>query len=175
MKRIILIPALAFLALAFNSCQKEDNNSSELDQKASQLESYVVNKYFVPVDFYSDTPIDYMEDDNVVMQETDLKKYIYPYLADDQIMFNADKTLTVQQNSTKMPGNDSATLTRSWSTQTSKSKNEVYLNYLDYFYNPRRYTLVEWTDTSILAYVDWTSKNDPTVKARLYTRFEKQN
>jgi len=176
MKRNILILALATVTLiSTNSCQKDDaGGTSELEKKAIDLQNYVVNNRFIPVDFYADSPIDYVESDATVLAETDLKKYIFPYLSDDVITFNADKTLLIDQGTLKMEGETQQTFTRSWSTETSKAKNVVYLNYLDYFYDPRRYTLVEWTDTSILAYVDWTSKADPTKTAKIYTRFQKK-
>lgn len=176
MKRNLLILALATVTIVTtNSCQKDDaGGTSELQKKAVELENYVVNNRFIPVDFYSDTPIDYIENDATVLAETDLKKYIFPYLNDDIITFNPDKTLLVDQGSIMIQGNDAKTFTRTWSTETSKAKNVVYLNYLDYFYDQRRYTLVEWTDTSIIAYIDWTSKADPTKTAKIYTRFQKK-
>ena len=176
MKRNILILALATVTLiSITSCQKDDaGESSELQKKAIELENYVVNNRFIPVDFYSDTPIDYVENDATVLAETDLKKYIFPYLTDDLITFNPDKTLLVDQGDKTMDGLDTKTFTRSWKTETSKAKNLVYLHYLDYFYEPPRYTLVEWTDTTIIAYVDWTSKADPTKTAKIYTRFQKK-
>ena len=176
MKRNILILALAAVTIiSMNSCQKDPAaGTSELEKKAVELQNYVVNNRFIPVDFYSDTPIDYLETDATVLAETDLKKYIFPYLKDDVITFNPDKTLLVDQGTEKMEGEDQQTFTRSWSTETSKAKGLVYLNYLDYFYEPRRYTLVEWNDTSIIAYVDWTSKKNPTKTAKIYTRFEKK-
>ena len=176
MKRNFLILALASVTiLSTNSCQKDDSGeNSELQKKAIQLENYVVNNRFIPVDFYSDTPIDYLETDAVVLAETDLKKYIFDYLTDDIITFNPDKTLLVDQGDKRMEGTTAKTFTRSWNTETSKAKNLVYLVYLDYFYDQRRYTLVEWTDTSIIAYIDWTSKADPTKTAKIYTRFQKK-
>jgi hypothetical protein len=176
MKRNILILALATITIiSTNSCQKDDSaGTSELQKKAVELENYVVNNRFIPVDFYSDTPIDYIENDATVLAETDLTKYIFNYLKDDEITFNPDKTLVINQGTNKIDNNPEQTFTRTWSTETSKAKNVVYLNYLDYFYDPRRYTLVEWTNTSILAYIDWTSKADPTKTAKIYTRFQKK-
>lgn len=179
MKRRTLFLASAIATLIFTSCQKSEtsasgSNQSEIEKSALSLEAYVVNKHFTPVDFYSDVAIDYDETDNVVASETDLKKYILPYLADDQILFNANKTLTVNQSEMTMPGQDSAVLSRVWNISFSKSKNEMYLAYLDYFYEPAKYTVVSFDDTSILAYVNWTSKVDPSKTARLYTRFQKQ-
>ncbi|HSB93079.1 MAG TPA: hypothetical protein VLC28_08185, partial [Flavitalea sp.] len=65
MKRNILILALgAVTIISMNSCQKDPaEGTSELQKKAIELENYVVNNRFIPVDFYSDTPIDYLETD----------------------------------------------------------------------------------------------------------------
>jgi len=176
MKRSFLILALASVTMiSTNSCQKNpDEGTSELQKKAVELEAYVTNNHFIPVDFYSDSPIDYIESDAQVLAETDLKKYIFTYLSDDVITFNTNKTLTVDQGVLKMDGKPEQILNRTWSTETSKAKGLVYLNYLDYFYDQRRYTLVEWTSTHIIVYIDWTSKADPTKTAKIYTRFEKQ-
>jgi hypothetical protein len=109
-----------------------------------------------------------------VLAETDLNKYVMNYIKDDVIPFNADHSLPVMQNALKMPGADSVVLNRSWSISTSKEKNELYVHYLDYYYEPLKYTVVEFKNDYFLAYVDWTSKVDPTKTAKLYTKFQKQ-
>lgn len=178
MKRILCFSSLALLLMVSISCQKETatpgGTKTAVEKRADSLTAYVVSKHFIPVDFYSDVAIDYDETDNITESITDLKKFILPYLADDVITFNSDKSLVVNQNAQKMPGNDSAVLNRKWDITFSKSKNEVYLTYLDYFYEPSKYTLVEFTDTNILAYVNWTSTKNPGLTAKLYTRFQRQ-
>jgi hypothetical protein len=177
MKRSILILALASVTLiSTNSCQKETEGKSELQKKAADLGNYVVNNKFIPVDFYSDTPIDYIETDAQVLAEKDLKKYIFPYLADDVITFNPNNTLIVDQGTIKMETKPEKVFqATNWSTDFSKAKNLVYLTYLDYFYAERRYNLVSWDTAGILVYIDWTSKADPTKTAKLYTKFLRVN
>lgn len=154
------------LILALNSCQKDDDVRVELAKKAEEFTAYVKDKRFVPVDFYADKPVDYVETDDVVLAETDLRKYMYNYIKDDQILFDANGVLKIYQNEFKMPENDSAVLIRGWSI--SPSTNTVRVSFVDYDYEPRRYHLVEFSDTSFLAYVDY--KND----TRLYSRFSKR-
>lgn len=176
---------LAFAALSLaglNSCTRDGDVNfygpyltpaeRALNQKAEDLQKFLVGRHFIPVDFYADHPIDYIEENTTVLSETDLKKYILPHLADDIIPFNADKSLPVNQEALKMPGNDSTVLNRTWNVSTSKEKNEVYMDYLDYFYRPLRYTIVEFKGDRMLAFVNWRSKANPTKTARLYTWFQ---
>jgi len=181
MNRKLLSSSLALcLVLAVVSCSKDSSTDSgggtvltPLEKRADSLKQYVVGKHFVPVDFWSDTPIDYIEDDDSVKAETDLKKYILGYLADDFITFEAGGNLVVDQRDSVFAGKP-ATFTATWAVTMSKADNAVYLNYLDYYYEPRRYSLLTFTDTELVMFVDWTSTKDPTKKARLYTRFEKK-
>jgi hypothetical protein len=61
-----------------------------------------------------------------------------------------------------------------WKIETSKAKNEVYLTYLNYTYETRRYTLDYYNNSAMLAYVSWISKINPADTATLYTLFLKK-
>lgn len=156
----------AALVLFFASCQKEENKKSELSEKSDQFKGYVQNKAFVAVDFYSDKPVDYIKDDQEVRAETDLRKYMYTYIKDDRILFDANGVLRINQNSLKIPGNDSAVLVRSWEIRPGTQT--VNVNFVDYDYRQRLYHLVEYNDTTFLAYVDYDGG------AKLYSRFSKR-
>jgi hypothetical protein len=157
----------AIATLAFTSCQKEENTKNELAKKSEEFKGYAQGKAFVPVEFYSDKPIDYIDTDAEVKAETDLNKYIYSYLKDDNIVFDANGVLRIQQNGLKIPGNDSAVLIRSW--QIKPGTATVNVDFVDYNYRPRTYRLVEYNDTTFLAYVDW-KEND----AKLFSKFRKR-
>ena len=141
MKRTLHMIALAACTMiGLSSCMKDGeitiyhgpyHTASALDMKADSLKNFLVGSHFLPVEFYADKPIDYIEINSTVLAETDLNKYIISYIKDDVIPFNEDHSLPVMQNALKMPGADSAVLNRSWSISTSKEKNELYVHYLD--------------------------------------------
>jgi hypothetical protein len=170
----------AFLMVGITSCTRDGDfnfyvtRGLQLEVKQEGFKNFVIGNRFLPVDFYADKPIDYIETNSSVLAETDLKKYMMQYIKDDAIPFNNNHLLPVTQNALKMPGNDSLVLDRNWNISISKEKNELYVHYLDYYYEPLKYTVVEFKDNYFLAYVDWTSKVDPTKTAKLYTKFQKQ-
>lgn len=184
MNRSLKILTIALFSLVgVSSCMKDGEitiyhgpylTPTELDIKADSLNKFLIGSRFLPVEFYADKPIDYIETNNTVLAETNLNSYIMNYIKDDVISFNADHTLPVIQNTLKMPGADSAVLNRTWSVSTSKELNELYVTYLDYYYRPLKYTVVEFKDDYFLAYVNWTSQANPTISAKLYTKFQKQ-
>src|ERR671910_3735516 len=125
MKRTLHIIALAaFTMVGLTSCMKDGeitiyhgpyHTASALDMRADSLNDFVIGNHFLPVDFYADKPIDYIETNSTVLAETDLNKYIISYIKDDVIPFNQDHSLPVMQNALKMPGTDSLVLNRTWS------------------------------------------------------------
>lgn len=159
------LPLLLF-SIFIISCQKEDSPKSEIAKKTEEFKGYVQNKAFVPVDFYSDKPIDYITDDQEVRAETDLKKYMYTYIKDDNILFDANNVLKITQNTQKIPTNDSAVLVRKW--EITPGSSTVNVLFVDYEYDQRRYHLVEYNDTTFLAYVDYDGG------AKLYSRFSRR-
>jgi hypothetical protein len=181
MKRFLHLMAIAaFLTVGMTSCTRDGDfnfyvmRGLQLEVKQEGFKNFIVGNKFLPVEFYADKPIDYIETNTAVLAETDLSKYIIGYIKDDAIPFAQNHSLPVTQNALKMPGNDSLVLDRTWNISISKEKDELYVTYLDYFYAPLKYTVVEFQDDYFLAYVDWTSKVDPTKTARLYTKFKKQ-
>jgi len=182
-----LLPATLFalVSVALFSCHKEPSNSgggtpkTPLEKRADSLYQYVLNQHFVPVDFYASDSIDYNQDDTVINLATDLKPFIMFYLADDIIIFEEqDSTLNVNQGTDlyikPVPPQVPQTFKTKWSIGTIKATNEVYFNYLNYTYEPRRYILDYYNDTTMLAHVPWESKIDSNDKALLYTLFRKK-
>jgi hypothetical protein len=184
MNRSLQIVALAVFSLfGATSCMKDGEitiyhgpylSTTPLEQKADSLSKFLIGNHFLPVEFYADKPIDYIETNNTVLAETDLNKYIMNYIKDDVIPFNEDHSLPVMQNALMMPGTDSVVLNRTWSVSTSKEMNEVHLTYLDYYYHSMKYTIVEFKDDYFLGYINWTSQADNTKTAKLFTKFKKQ-
>ncbi len=161
----ICLPLLLLSVLTF-SCQKEETPKSEIAKKTEAFKAFAQNKAFVAVDFYADQPVDYIKTDAEVRAETDLKKYMYDYIKDDQILFDNNGVLKITQNGKKIPGNDSAVLVRNW--EITPGTSTVNVLFVDYEYDPRRYHLVEYNDTTFLAYVDYDGG------AKLYSRFSKR-
>src|SRR5690606_20771161 len=160
--------AAGFISIALlSSCEKEtapENPSKENEKKAVQFKEKVTKKGFVVTEFYSDKPIDYVTTDSEIVLETDLNKYIFPYLKDDIILLKAGDILEIHQRDIMKPGTDSTILLRNWSIQSNK--NGVFFNFVDEFYNPRKYKLVEFNEEYFLMYVDW-----PVDGAKLYSKF----
>ena len=167
-KNPFAILASLAIAIAFlPACQKEENTKTELAKKAEEFTAYTKGKAFVPTEFYADKPIDYIDTDETVKAETDLNAYIYNYIKDDQLIFDDNGVLRIIQNGIKIPGNDSAVITRKW--KISPGTSAVSVEFVDYKYSRRVYNLVEFNDTSFLAYVPWKEYG-----AKLYSRFVKR-
>jgi len=145
---------LSTLGLFAASCQKETERPVSPDtKKANEFRSFVQNKGFVVTQYYADKPIDYVKTDGIETMETDLNKYIYSHIKDDNNELLENGQLLIHQNTLKAPGNDTATLNRTWTIGVNSKG--VYINFVDYDYKPRQYKLAEFTDQYFLVYVDW--------------------
>jgi len=154
----LLLITLLFLP----SCRKVP--SSVQSEKENQFRSYILNHKFRASAFYADQPIDYITNDNVVKQETDLWQYVKSYITDDKDNFISNSQVSIEQNALKIPGNDSAALNRVYSISSDAQR--VYFDFVDYDYVPRRYSLQEFKDNYFLVYIDW-----PT-GAKVFSKFE---
>lgn len=156
-----------FSAVIIASCEKEageETINQQNEKTAVEFKGKVTKKGFVVTEFYSDKPIDYITTDDTIKLETDLNKYIFTYLKDDIILLKDNDILEIHQRDIKKPQNDSAVLNRNW--KIFANKNGVFFNFVDEYYNPRRYKLVEFNDEYFLMYVEW-----PTDNAKLYSKF----
>lgn len=148
-----------------SSCKKEDGASSADKQKAEEFKSSVVSKKFQVKQYYSDKPIDYVEDDAEVKSETELFNYVSAWIKDDWNVFDPSAgKVTITQNANKIEGNASEVFTKDFSIGADKKG--VYFNFLNYQYNPLKYRLVEFTGDYFLVYVDWHSG------AKVFTKFQ---
>lgn len=167
---------LVLLVLVYISCSKEITDDgpkkSLLELRADTLRDYVLEKHFIPVDFYADHKIDYNQDDAVIDSVSDLKDFIYRYLQDDRIVFRSDSLLYIDQGGNQ-DGVHERTFTMPWGITSSKAKNELYLTYVDYLYKTTKYTLDYHNENEMLAHVSWQSTVNPADKALLYTLFRK--
>lgn len=154
-----IVTYLAFALLAssvFSSCKKEDDVSPENKQKAEDFKAAISAKQFRLVEYYADQPIDYVEDDAEVRQETDLWPYVSLWIKDDMNVFDLNSNLvTVVQNTHKFSGITDESFTKDFSV--GADKNGAYFNFLNYQYNPLQYRIVDFTADSFTVYVDWHS------------------
>lgn len=116
--------------------------------------------------FYSDIPIDFIENDDVVKSETNLWSYVNDYLKDDIDEFTENSTeLLVHQGDNKIPGNDSAVLHKTYFIGTDSDGS--YMRFLGPEYEVLRYRLLEMTDDHFIIYLKW--KHGSTI----YSRFDR--
>ncbi len=162
--------AIAIILLSLVSCSKEyslesgkpiDINAIKVDQ----FNSLIVEKKVQLKAFYSDTPIDYNETDNVVKEETDLWPYVSSWLKDDFTSFGSNgSSVTVEQNTVKMPGLNDDILHRSYTI--TKEDDGVYITFLDYQYQPLKYELYKVGVDYFILSIKWNNG------ATLFSRFE---
>ena len=116
--------------------------------------------------FYSDIPIDFVENDDVIKSETDLWSYVKEYIKDDiHELFNDSTLVLVYQNEMKIPGNDAPVLEKYYRIGTDADGK--FMQYMGPEYELLNYRLLEMNDDYFIIYIKW--KNDSTV----YSRFER--
>lgn len=170
-----LIAILAFGVLVLTAgCSKDEEvvvpTEPDINEiKAKEFEALITGKGFRPTSFYSDKPIDYIEEDSVIRAETELTKYIKTYLTDDKNVYIAPSSIRIEQNEIKIPGNDSASLIRNF--RITHNNAGVYLDFVDYNYLPLRYRLQEFNNNYFIVYVNWQDKKREN-SATLFSRFD---
>jgi len=141
-----------------SGCKKElslENQQTEKTLRKFQLKA-----------FYSDIPIDFIENDDIIKSESDLWAYVNDYVKDDVNLFTDNNTdVQVYQNDKKLPGLDDAILYRTYFIGSDSEGS--YMRYLAPDYTPLRYRLNEMTDDYFILSVKW--KHGATV----YSRFER--
>ena len=149
---------LLLICAFFVACDKD------LSLENAQVEK-VVRKYQLRA-FYSDVPVDFVESDDVIKQETDLWVYVKEYLKDDVNIFSeSDSSVVIHQNEIKIPGNEEPLLFKDYYIGTDAEG--TFMKFLGPSYEPLVYRLVEMTENYILVYVVW--KDD----VKIYSRFER--
>jgi hypothetical protein len=159
-------PILLSVALvSIFSCSKSDstdnNNtddgvSPENKAQAAALTEYLQTGEFHLTKYYSDTPIDYIDTDQVVKAETDLWKYVSPWLHDDVYTFNSNGDVTIQQNADKLPEDSSATITRHYNVEADKDG--VSFDFVGHQYQDLTYRLITFNDTMLRVSASWNGK-----------------
>jgi hypothetical protein len=169
--KLITYSLALFIALgSLSACSKDDDDggdnggASEADiAKANEFKTYVVEKKFQVSEYYADKPIDYVDTDNEVKQETDLWPYVSSWIRDDFNLFTSNNEVKIQQNGKLIAGNDSAVVTRNYAI--GADKDGPYLDFINHEYKPLRYRLVEFNSSYFLVYVNWHSNS------KVYSKF----
>jgi hypothetical protein len=168
MKMVTFLVVAVATACVFSACKKEKGSENEIDpahvQKAEEFKTFVQSKMFQIAEYYSDKPIDYIEDDAETRSETDLWRYVSPWLKDDQNVFDVSTgKVSITQNAVKIPGNNSDVIVKDFNI--GADKDGAYFNFLSHEYEPLKYRLVEFANDQFVVYADWHSGE------KVYTRF----
>jgi hypothetical protein len=158
MKRAL---GIILLVAVFISCSKDDGNESdgikpEDKERAASLTTNLQAGKFRLSDYYSESPIDYIDTDQVVKAETDLWQYVSSWLHDDAYVFGSDGTLTIEQNAVKKPGDPSATITKQYSVEADREG--VGFNFVGHEYQDLKYRLISFDDSLLKVSATWNGK-----------------
>lgn len=156
---------LLITTLFFAGCGKELSleNSKPADLVVSVEE--ISRKYQLKA-FYSDIPIDFIENDEEIRSETDLWVYVKDYIKDDINEFYNDSTLVqIYQNDIKIPGNSAAVLQKYYFIGTDSDG--WYMKFLSPEYETLRYRLQEINEDYFIIYLSWKHGS------KIYSRFER--
>jgi hypothetical protein len=157
----------AFVLLALGSCQKNISDEQQANnKKAEEFQTFISSgAKFHAVDYYAESPIDYNEQDGEVILETNLKKYIRDYIADDDIYFGTNGMITFVQNSIKIGTNGAAEIKVPYRAYGDKAG--VLVDYIDDQYQSLTYYLHEKGTTYFI--LSWKRPQDGV---RLFSRYE---
>lgn len=154
-------PLMIAVVIMIFACNKdsepaEDPVSPEDKAKAAALTDFLKSDKFRLTKYYSDSPIDYIDTDQVVMQETDLWKYVSNWLKDDSYTFDASGNITIEQNANRIESDTNAILTRHYAVEADA--NGVAFDFIGHEYQDLAYRLITFTDTNLIVSASWNGK-----------------
>lgn len=147
------------------SCNKDDNDpppppddgiKQEDKDRAASLQTYLQQNGFQLKRYYSEVPIDYIDTDQVVKEETDLWQYVSPWLKDDRYVFGSNGQVTVEQNAIRIASDSAATLSRTYSV--AADKDGVAFNFIGHEYQPLNYRLESFSEDLLKVSATWNGK-----------------
>lgn len=151
---------IAVVSLATLGCNKKsetvDPIRSEDKAKATALSELLKSDKFRLTKYYSDTPIDYIDTDQVVMQETELWQYVSNWLKDDAYTFEDNGNVVVEQNDTRFIPDTNAILLRQFSVAADTEG--VGFKFLGHEYQDLSYRLISFSDTNLVVWAKWNGK-----------------
>ena len=156
---------LLISAVFFAGCEKELSLENGIPTVPQEPAKETSRKYHLTA-FYSDIPIDFVENDDEIRSETDLWSYVHDYIRDDINEFLVDSTaVLIHQNDIKIPGNNDPVLHKSYFIGTDSEG--TYMKFLGPEYQPLRYRLLEINEDYFIVYLKW--KHGSTI----YSRFDR--
>jgi hypothetical protein len=146
------------LVVVVFSCKKNESDGikPEDKEKAAALTTFLQSDQFRLKKYYSETPIDYIDTDQVVKAETDLWPYVSSWLHDDNYVFGSNGNVTIEQNAMKISTDASATLTRPY--QVKADQTGVSFDFVGHEYQPLQYRLITFNDTMLKVSASWNGK-----------------
>jgi len=158
MKYSFLI-ALAFIVIA---CNKE-NNPALVDPidpadkaKAAALSDFLENDKLRLTKYYSETPIDYIDTDQVETLETELWQYVSFWLKDDAYTFDISGNVTVEQNANRISADTTPVLARHY--EVFADAEGVGFDFIGHEYQDLPYRLISFSDTNLVVSAQWNGK-----------------
>lgn len=162
-----LIPVIAIICLiSLFSCSKNDNQVNPPDNtdttgnqpvsRADSFATFVEGKKFALNSYYSDSAIDYIDNDSVVKSETDLWAYVSSWLKDDYFTFNANGDLTIEQNADKIASDSAEVIMKTYSI--TSVGDDVNVTFVNHEYQPLDYTLHSFGELELIFKAEWDGK-----------------
>lgn len=152
---LVVVVAITVFACKKNS-EAPDPIRSEDKAKAAALADFLQSEEFRLTKYYSDVPIDYVDTDQVVMQETELWQYVSKWLKDDTYSFEANGDVMVDQNTARYDVDTVAVLTRHFAVAADAEG--VGFKFLGHEYQALDYRLISFSDTNIVVSAKWNGK-----------------
>jgi len=157
----------ALLLLLLGSCQKNISEQEDANKKkAEEFKTFLTSgAKFRAVDYWAESPVDYDPNDGSTVKETDLKKYIRDYIADDDITFGSNGMITFAQNAVKISNNPAPQILVPY--RAAGDKAGVVFDYIDDQYQPLSYYLHEKGQSYFI--LSWKRPQDGV---RLFSKYE---
>ncbi len=164
MKTTVALRLLMFAIISGLLSTSCNEKGKENEKRANEFKSFTSAKKFKIVSFYSDKPVDYEQNDTEVKAETDLWPYVKDYIRDDINRVVDNGQVHIDQMAIKFSGHDEATLIKPFNVISDRTG--AYLEFVDYFYEPLRYKLLEFKDNYFIIYIDFQGG------AKVFSRYE---
>lgn len=155
MKRALGIMLLVVVVISCNK-NESDGIKPEDKEKAAALSAQLQSSKFRLTRYYSETPIDYIDTDQVVKSESDLWQYVSTWLHDDAYIFGADGSLTIEQGAMKIPGDASVSIMKDYAVAADKTG--VGFDFIGHQYQDLKYRLISFDDTTVKVSASWNGK-----------------
>lgn len=156
MIRPLIVIVLAAVVFSCNKSETDDGIKPEDKEKAAALQTFLQSDKFRLKKYYSETPIDYIDTDQVVKSETDLWQYVSAWLHDDSYVFGTGGSVVVEQNTVKIPSDPSPTLNRSYAVRADKDG--VAFDFVGHEYQELKYRLITFNDSVLKVSATWNGK-----------------